>query len=374
MAFSTEKSFVHKWLGKLKSDLEERLRPERAEQNRAEQEKGLGKRPLSIRIAMVLNLLNYPLYWSGLVLGGWLLLEYLSAPFLPPTVRAQVRSYSQPLVAVCGPAAVGYWTNWLAIKMLFHPQRKNAVWWGLIHARREDLVFNLAAGIQSAMIAPEIIRDYLYEQGVLKKLTATFAGALDGLIRDPQFQQELQEVMAGLLARIGTDPRTKAHLDQYLDQLIQEWSNESVGGKVLVWTKELWAKALHKPIMGLLAQLPAQAAYLTERLVAYLETLPVKLVAGEKTVEPLVADLIAEGVRGIDLENVIRTQLKKLDPAALERLLTANVSAELVFIQTSGGIFGFLVGLAILYPPLRPVFLLVGLALWVVYLRTVEKK
>jgi len=63
-----------------------------------------------------------------------------------------------------------------------------------------------------------------------------------------------------------------------------------------------------------------------------------------------------------------------MDPSALEHLLTANISAELVFIQTSGGIFGFLVGLAILYPFLRPVFLLAGLVLWVVYLRTVEKK
>ncbi|MBA2132813.1 DUF445 domain-containing protein [Capillibacterium thermochitinicola] len=374
MADSTEKSFVYKWLGKLKSDLGDRLLPERAGQNLGDQGAGQGKRPLSIRIAMVLNLLNYPLYWSGIVLCSWLLFEYLSAPFLPPTVRAQVQSCSQPLVAVCGPAAVGYWTNWLAIKMLFHPQRKNAVWWGLIHARREELILNLAAGIQSAMVSPEIIRNYLYEHGVLNKLTTAVAGALDGVFRDPQFQQELKEVVAELLARIGNDPRTEARLDQYLEQLIKEWSTESFSGKVLAWTKELWVKSLRKQVSGLLAQLPASSDYFTARLVAYLETIPVKLVAGEKVVEPLVADLIAEGVRGIDLEKVIRAQLQKMDPSALEHLLTANISAELVFIQTSGGIFGFLVGLAILYPFLRPVFLLAGLVLWVVYLRTVEKK
>ena len=90
--------------------------------------------------------------------------------------------------------------------------------------------------------------------------------------------------------------------------------------------------------------------------------------------EPLVADLIADGVRSIDLEKVIREQLAKMDPSALEHLLTSNISAELVFIQTSGGLFGFLVGLAILYPSLRPVFLLVGFVLWLVYRRTVEKK
>ncbi|HHT06138.1 MAG TPA: DUF445 family protein [Hydrogenispora sp.] len=374
MAFSAEKSFVYKWLGKLKSDLRRRLRPDGAVPNRKEERPGEGKRALSIRIALVLNLLNYPLFWSGIVLCCWLVFEYLSAPFLPSELRVKVQTYSQPLVAVFGPAAVGYWTNWLAIKMIFHPQRKNAVWWGLIHARRDDLIINLAAGIQSEMIAPEIIRDYLYEHGVLNNLTTILAGTMDGVIREPEFQQELREVVVDLLTRFSTDPRTKAQLDQYLDHIIEEWSPESVGGKVLAWTKELWAKALRKQIMGLLAQLPASTDYFMPRIMAYLETLPDKLVAGEKAVEPLVADLIADGVRSIDLEKVIREQLAKMDPSALEHLLTSNISAELVFIQTSGGIFGFLVGLAILYPSLRPVFLLVGFVLWLVYRRTVEKK
>ncbi|NLW59943.1 MAG: DUF445 family protein [Firmicutes bacterium] len=372
MTFFTGKSFLNKWLGKLKADLRRHLPADSTVQNPpAGQEE---KRPLSIRIALVLNLLNYPLFWSGIILCCWLVFEYVSAPFLPSAVRAQVQTYSRPLVAVFGPAAVGYWTNWLAIKMLFHPQRKNAVWWGLIHARREDLINNLVAGIQTAVISPEIIRNYLYEHGVLNNFTTMVARAVDGVIREPEFQQELRAVIVDLLTRISTDPRTKEQVDAYLEYLIQKWSTGNIGGKVLGWTKELWGNAVRKQVMGLLAQLPASADYFLPRIIAYLETLPVKMIAGEKTVERLVADVIADTARRIDLEQVIRAQLAKLDPAALEHLLTGNITAELVFIQTSGGIFGFLVGLALLYPSVRPVFLLVGFVLWALYRRTVEKK
>ena len=203
MAFSAEKSFVYKWLGKLKSDLRRRLRPDGAVPNRKEERPGEGKRALSIRIALVLNLLTT--CCSGIVLCCWLVFEYYR-PFSSVGLRVKVQTYSQPLVAVFGPAAVGYWTNWLAIKMIFHPQRKNAVWWGLIHARRDDLIINLAAGIQSEMIAPEIIRDYLYEHGVLNNLTTILAGTMDGVIREPEFR-ELRP--SGLLTR-STTMRTSA--------------------------------------------------------------------------------------------------------------------------------------------------------------------
>ena len=45
MAFSAEKSFVYKWLGKLKSDLRRRLRPDGAVPNRKEERPGRENAP-----------------------------------------------------------------------------------------------------------------------------------------------------------------------------------------------------------------------------------------------------------------------------------------------------------------------------------------
>lgn len=357
---------------KFKTNLQHQFSPavalEKPEEKEAE------KRPLSLRIAMVLNLLNYPLFWGGILLLCWLVLEFILETFFSPAFLTSMRRYSSPVVAVLGPAVVGYWTNWLAIKMLFHPRRKNAVWWGLIHARREDLITSLAAGIKSSLISPEIIRNYLEEQGVLTKLSAGVAQALDGVLKDPAFRGELEVVMASLLRRLLEEPRTREQVDQYLESVITDWSGVSLGGKVLEWTKQLWGAAFRKKVWAFLAELPERVEGLTPRIMASLETIPAKLEGEAKTVEALTAELIADGLGRIDFQRVIRGQLAKMDADALERLLTANICEELVFIQASGGIFGFLVGLAILYPFLRPLFLLMGFALWGLYRLTVEKK
>ncbi len=371
MGFSTEKMFLHKWVTKLRADLRRQLNPvlsgEEADKERA-------KTSLSLRIARVLNLLNFPLFWSGLLLFCWLLLELVLESFLSRAFLAPIQRYSKPLVTVVGPAAVGYWTNWLAIKMLFHPQRKNTVWWGLIHARREGLITSLAAGMQSSLISPEIIRNYLDEHGVLTRLTKGVAQALAGVLKDPAFRGELEGMIAGLLRWIINDPRTREQVDQYLESVIADLNGVSLRGKVLAWTKPLWEAAFGERVWAFLAELPERADYLAPRIMASLETIPAKLEGEAKAVESLAAELIADGLRSIDFQSVIREQLAKMDATALERLLTANICEELVFIQTSGGIFGFLVGLAILYPFLRPFFLLGGFALWGIYRLTVEKE
>jgi uncharacterized membrane-anchored protein YjiN (DUF445 family) len=224
------------------------------------------------------------------------------------------------------------------------------------------------------VISPEIIRNYLSDQSVLTKLTTGLAQALDEVIKDPEFRSDFEELIANLLATILSDPRTKAQLDRYLEAIIEDWNGSGFGGKVLEWTKDLWGTAFRKKVWAILAELPERLDYLTPQILVYLESLPAKLEAEAETVEPLATELITDGLRRIDFQNVIQGQLAKMDPTALERLLTSNIMDELVFIQTSGGIFGFLVGLAILYPILRPVFLLGGLILWAIYHRTVEKK
>ncbi len=373
MSFPTEKKFWHKWLSIIKTNLQDQS--DAAGSGEKPAKTGEKQKPLSLRIALLLNLLDIPLFWSGVLLFSWLILEYLFGPALDPELRRKIQVYSEPLVAVFGPAAVGYWTNRLAIKMLFHPQRKNAVWWGLIHARREDLIASLAKGIKSSVISPEIIQDYLSEHEVLKSFTDRTALVMTGVIYDPEFRTDLQEEVTKLLTRIVNDPRTKEQFDQYLSSMIQDWSGESFGGKMLEWTKQLWGTSLRQKMLALLTAVPEGAQeYLLPRLLAYLETLPSKLQTEEREIEPLAAELIAEGLHRIDFEKVIREQLGKLDATALERLLTSEIVGELVFIQTSGGIFGFLVGLAILYPLLRPVFFLGGLLLWGIYHLTVEKE
>jgi len=59
------------------------------------------------------------------------------------------------------PIVLGYGTNWLAIKMLFHPRYPNKIWQGLVPSRREEIIRSVASKIQEELFSSEILRSYL---------------------------------------------------------------------------------------------------------------------------------------------------------------------------------------------------------------------
>lgn len=369
--FSAEQRFMKKWLDKVATDFRNELtldcRKKEVNLKKAE------KAPFSLRIAFFLNLLNYPLFILGISLLLWFFTEIILQYTLPEDLFQQIQAYSAPLISVLGPAAVGYWTNWLAIKMLFHPRRQNAVWWGLVHARREEIVESIAAGIMSSLISPEILGIYLHEQGIFEKLTKDVSHSLEGVLQEPEFRAELKTVLFNLVDRLVNNARTRELVDQYLTKAIENWRGESLGEKMMEWTKQYWGEAIRKQALDFLPEISKIVDSAFPRIEASLQTLPEKIEERGIAIEPLVAGIITDGFRSLDLKTVIREQLGKLDAAALEKLLTSNISGELVFIQTSGGIFGFLVGLAIIYQPLRLILAVGGLLVWGLYRLTVRK-
>ncbi|NLW56701.1 MAG: DUF445 family protein [Firmicutes bacterium] len=372
--FSIEQRFIEKWGGRVAADFRTRLIVERGTGKKDGSATKPGKKPLSLRLAFLFNLLNYPLFFLGILLVLWLLAEPILQRTLPVDLFQPLQAYSAPLISVLSPAVVGYWTNWLAIKMLFHPRHPNAVWQGLIHARREALIESMAAGIMSSLISPEIVDLYLREEGIYGKLTAGFSSTLEEVFQEAEFRAELKAALFNLVDRLVNNPRTREAVDQYLAQAIEEWRGGSLGEKMIEWTKQFWGEVVRKEALGFLPEVPRIVEAVFPRIEAYLQTLPQKIEAGGPALESLVAGAIIDGVRSLDLEAVIRGQLERLDAAALEKLLTSNVSGELVFIQTSGGVFGFLVGLALIYQPLRLILLAGGVLIWGLYQLTVEKR
>ncbi len=366
--------FLEKWGRRVATDFRTRLRQDSGPGTKEEAFVKSGKTPFSLRLAFILNLLNYPLFFLGIVLALWMVAELILRLMLPEDSWQTIQAYSAPVISVLGPAAVGYWTNWLAIKMLFHPRRPNAVWQGLIHARREALVASMASGIISSLISPEIVELYLREEGICGKLTSSLSRTLAEVFQETEFRTELKAALFELVDRLVNNDETRAAVDQFLVRAIAEWRGRSFGEKMIEWTKEFWGEAVRKEALAFLPEIPKVVETVFPRLEAHLQTLPQTIEESGAVLEPLVAGAIVDGLRSLDLEAVIRGQLGKLDAAALEKLLTSNVSAELVFIQTSGGIFGFLVGLAIIYRPLRLLLIAGGFLLWGLYQLTVERK
>ena len=297
------------------------------------------------------------------MVGVWLILD-LCFIFIPGLINyATIKGYGDRFLAVAGPAAVGYWTNWLAIKMLFYPKRNNAVWWGLIPARKEELIELMAKNILERLISPEIIREYLRENRVLKKLMYRTGKALRETINEPEFRDEIKEIVSAFLSNFFSDPLNQDKICNSINEKINQWTKISFKGKLLEWTRKIWEPFLMKS----LPELPEAINGFLDHIDAMLDGVPEKLNQEKQYFEAQLIELIIRFLHNIDLKKVIKSQFHKMNTDQFEAMISGNVRTELVFIQTSGGIFGLLVGLAVIYPVIRLVLLILGIGLWLVY-------
>ena len=330
------------------------------------------KRARSLKLVSFLYFLFSPFFYLGFLFLLWLAAEYFLKFLLPPGDLERITAFSQPLAAVLTPAIVGYWTNRLAIKMLFHPRRRNAVWQGLIPARRSDLVSQIAAAVSEYLISPEIIQKYLRESGFLPEFLNRLYPEAREILSGEQLASEVKAILSQEIKRMLEDPATKERLSAYFKERITEWSGVGPGEKLLRWTQSIWEPVVINALKRELPELPT----LLERFLPYFEEalarLPEYLGKNRERVGEVFTGFIITGLRSLNLEAIIRKQLEEMDEADIEQLITKTALTELVFIQTSGGIFGTLVGLATIFPFLFFVFAGAGLVLFLIYRLTVE--
>jgi len=329
-------------------------------------------RARSLKIAAVLNHLNFPFFLLGIILLLWLGAEFFLRHFLSPFTYERVTAVGNPVTAVISPAVVGYWTNRLAIKMLFHPRRRNAVWQGLIPARRADLAVQIAAGVSERLISPDIIHTYLHESGLLPELVNRLRLAAKEILQDKNFRRDAKTFLSRQLAGFLKEPANRERITRFLKQRIEQWSGAGPGEKILEWTKRIWGPVIVNGIMKEITGLPDSLEEIFSSFEESLEQFPRYLEDNREKVETVISRLIVSGLRSLNLEEIVKQQLNKMDEAEVEKMITGTVETELVFIQTSGGIFGALVGLAVMFPFLRFIFGAAGLGLFVLYRLTVK--
>ncbi|MBI2985445.1 MAG: hypothetical protein HYY45_01635 [Deltaproteobacteria bacterium] len=140
------------------------------------------------------------------------------------------------------------------------------------------------------------------------------------------------------------------------------------------WTKLLWGPVVLTEIMKALPEIPKALDHAFKQIDHALDRVPAWMERESETIEGVLTNIIVEGLRGLDIKQIGKAQLDKMDERELERMLTGNVTTELKFIQTSGGVFGLPAGLSLVDPASRPVLLVAALSLWLAYRVTVKKQ
>lgn len=157
---------------------------------------------------------------------------------------------------------VGYFTNFLAIKMLFQPKQGRVLGWeGLVPKNKPEIARSLAESVQTQLLAPEIILEYIHEKQLIEKATQRLGDWADRVLGEQKSRDQITERLIALL---------RAHGDEALEMLFdqsEQMLKELAADPARV--RELWL-ALRSRLADFLAD-RQNRAHLTEMVRHVLE-------------------------------------------------------------------------------------------------------
>lgn len=365
------KLFFHKWLNHFAQTFE-KTGTETAAAKMPE-DAPAPKKAFSLAITKILNLLYWPFFVCGIAFILWILCDFALPYVLDPSKYAAFKQSVAPWESIMGSAAIGFWTNWLAIKMIFHPRKRNLVWQGLIPARRDELVKELAGGISKKLFSGAIAREALQQSGLLRDVIDRFILSTGYITADAEFREDLKQLIKREVAKVLEHPDAKCTIRDIVGNIIDNWGDAGLEGWIIKRIRPLIRSWIQDQVISTLPSIPDSMDVAFNKMDESLDALPSYLVRESAVIESTITTILEKGLELIDVEAIISTQLSKMDEKELEDLLTGNISAEIRFIQTSGGIFGALVAFAVQFPILRPALLLLTLGLWGLYRASIDR-
>lgn len=186
--------------------------------------------------------------------------------------------YLIPFIA----AFIGYFTNWIAIKMLFHPKEPINV-----------------LGITIQGIFPKRQKQFAQKLGVLVANELLHFDEIAEKLKDPQQLESLT-------------PTIEAHIHTFLEVRLKE--------KIPVIAMFVTGKTLDKIRDGMMEEINT---LLPQIITQYTDSLSEQ----------------------IDVEKIVTEKVANFSSDKLEEILTAIMKKEFQFVEILGGILGFIIGL-----------------------------
>ncbi len=190
-------------------------------------------------------------------------------------------SYYLVLIPIIA-AFIGWFTNWIAIKMLFHPRLPKKI-----------------LGITFQGIFPKRQQQFAEKLGKLVSEELLSFTDIEKKITDPKNIQQLMPVV-------------EAHIDQFLRQKLAE-------------------------------EMPIISMFIGENTIQQLKTTFMKEL---ETLFPVIMQrYMGHLQKELDLERIVIDKVASFSTDKLESILTSIMSREFRFIERLGAILGFIIGL-----------------------------
>jgi hypothetical protein len=259
---------------------------------------------------------------------------------------------------------IGFGTNWLAIKMLFHPrEERGLVGQGLIPAQRERVIHRLAVAVSDKLINPETIRRKIEESQIIPRYREVSVGVARSVIEDPGFRADLRALATQYARDALGDPRVRRQIVAFTVDKIESAAGGGLAGFALKAYRAVGEEDFLRRLDEAVASLPDAVDRGIEAVDVQLDALPDLIERHAHDLEAWATTAILDIVDRIDTYELVRDSMRRFDETQLEDLLMKTSNEQMQYIQYLGGILGVFGGIAIWQPIWGTLGLAAGVAL-----------
>ncbi|NGP87914.1 DUF445 domain-containing protein [Fodinibius halophilus] len=265
------------------------------------------------------------------------------------------------IVSVSG--LIGFFTNWLAITMLFKPAEKRPILGhGLIPAQKNRIAYRLSQAVSEDLINPEIIKKKITESNVISRYREQSTEYIKSIIDDPQFRDELKEWVIVYLDEMIADPEIRGAIAErilvQIEDAIHDKSFEKVALKAYSFIK---GQEMQHIIEEALIQIPTSVESGLNKMDDLLDELPKKIDNNSDAIENIVTSLLYKLINQLNVQKLVEENLRSYDEQHISNIIKSATNEQLRYIQYLGAILG-LIGGFIIWEPLLSILILAVLS------------
>jgi hypothetical protein len=248
---------------------------------------------------------------------------------------------------------IGFFTNWLAIQMLFHPREpRPLLGHGLVPAQRDRIIERLARTISEELINEEMLKRQIEQSGVISHYRDASAELVRELIEDPTFREELKRITTRHVEGILDDPAVRERIVSVIAERIQDRAGRGVAGWLVRLYRTLDEDTYRAQIERAVRELPAALDPILDHLDERLDSLPDSIERHAHQIEDLATRAVLGFVEQLDVYGMLVDNMTSYDESRLERMLKTTADEQLRFIKYIGAVLGCVGGLVIWKPGL----------------------
>lgn len=254
------------------------------------------------------------------------------------------------MVSVSG--LIGYFTNWIAITMLFKPVTKRPIFGqGLVPAHKQRIAARLATSVSTELINPELIRRKLEENNMIGAYRERLVAYLKGIIDEPAFRSDLRILVVDYVRDLLGEPSVREVIaKKVFEQLEKAVEDKQLESFALKTYRFLRGNEAQRMIEQAIERLPEHVELSLDDLDAVLDHLPESLDEHAEHLETWATNAIFQLVNRLDIHRMVYENLNNYDEQRFEALIRNATNEQLRYIQYLGAVLGTVGGLVIWQP------------------------